>query len=551
MQGEVSFNHSYLDVAFKNGNVVTVNPQNDIAEAVGIKRNKIVFVGSSADIDKFIDEKKTRLIDLKGRTLAPGFIDCHFHPILYGFMGNAIIDVKYPKVKSIAEMLELIKKAAEETPEGRWIKLWGYDQNKYAEGRHPTLDDLDAAAPNHPVQCMRICGHLGVYNKLALAAGGIRTPADAGKFGKDEVEVADGRLTGKTYDLTNFYLWSKVAYTEEEMWTAIRQSNDLLLRSGITSIHDPGETGKAGYSIMYKAAKNGAFKPRQYMMLHSIFGRSFSALDNERFIENGFHTGLGDEKFRIGSCKFMIDGGTSGPSCATREPYSHAPSLPGILAWEREEVWDYIKYINDHDNQSTAHAVGDLAVEFMVEGYEKALAGRPRKPEEHRHRIEHCAIVDQELVDRIAKLGVIAVTNPHFMTINGSDYKRYYGERINYFFALRSFIDAGARPAFGSDAPTAPQEVTRGLDGAVNRVDRRTGEVCGPEQRISLLEAIRCYTINGAYASFEEDIKGSVEVGKLADIAVFDRDIINYPVGRIMDAQIDMTMINGEIVYER
>lgn len=546
----MDFDFSYADYVFKNGKVVTVNENDDFAEAVAIKGNKIVFVGSNEEIEKIIDEK-TKVIDLKGRALTPGFIDCHFHPILSGFMDGAYIDVKYPKCKSIEEIKAIIKQKVKVTPKGEWIKLWGYDQNKLEERRHINIQDLDEAAPDNPVQCNRCCGHIGVYNTLGLAAGGVNAPEDASKFPIDEIVVENGKLTGMAKDMTNFFYWSKVVFTDEEMWNAVTQANDLLIASGVTSIHDPGENDAPAYNIMYQAAKKGLFKPRQYMMLHSIFGKPFSKEDNEHFMKLGFHTGLGDEKFRIGTSKIMIDGGTSGPSCATRQPYSHDPELPGICGWERQEVADYIELVNDHDNQMTAHAVGDLAIEFMVEGYEKALAKHYRKPEEHRHRIEHCAITDQDLIDRMAKMGIIPVSNTHFMTINGSDYHKYYGDRINYFFAMRSYIDAGLRPVIGCDAPTATQEVTRGLDGAVNRTDRKTGEVCGPSQRISMMEAIRCYTINGAYASFEENIKGSIEVGKLADLVILSEDIMTYPAEKVMDIKVDMTMIDGEIVYQK
>ncbi|MCI1930567.1 MAG: amidohydrolase family protein, partial [Clostridia bacterium] len=222
-----------------------------------------------------------------------------------------------------------------------------------------------------------------------------------------------------------------------------------------------------------------------------------------------------------------------------------------ILSWGREETAEYIEYINDHDCQATAHAVGDLAVEYMVEGYEKALKKYPRKPEEHRHRIEHCAITDDDLVNRMAKMGIIPVSNTHFMTINGSDYCKYYGDRIEHFFAMRSYLDAGLKPVIGCDAPTATPEVTRGLDGAVNRIDRKTGKVCGASQRISMMEAIRCYTINGAYASFEDDIKGSIEVGKLADLVVFDKDILAINPVDIVNCKVDYTMIDGKICYKR
>ena len=176
------FDFSYLDMAFINGQIVTVNEKDEICQAVGIKKNKIVFVGTDEEIRRIIDEK-TKVIDLKGRTMCPGFIDSHFHPILSGFMGDAILDATYPKCKSIEDIKALIRERAEITPKGGWIKLWGYDNNKLLEKRHVTIEDLDEAAPEHPVQCMRTCGHVCIYNTLGFAAGDIHSPADASRFG--------------------------------------------------------------------------------------------------------------------------------------------------------------------------------------------------------------------------------------------------------------------------------------------------------------------------------------------------------------------------------
>jgi len=544
----MNFDFSYADYAFINGRVVTVNENDDYAENVAVKGNKIVYVGNKSGLDKIIDEK-TKVIDLKGRALTPGFIDSHFHPILYGFFAGTIIDITYANAKSIAEIQKLIKAEVAKKKKGEWIKLWGYDQNKLVEKRHVNIADLDAVAPDNPVQCMRICGHIGVYNTLGLAAGGIREPADAKKFASNEVVVENGKLTGMTKDSTNFFLWSKVAYTDEEMWAALKRSNDLLLKAGVTSIHDPGEFDGQSFGIMQMACRNGEFKPRVYAMLHSVFGKPFSMKDCDHFLALGLHSGLGDEKFKLGTLKIMIDGGTSGPSCATRAPYSHDPNLPGIIAWNQAEVDAVIERVNDADCQMTAHAVGDLAVEMMIHGYELALAKHPRV--DHRHRIEHCGITDEALIHRMAALNIIPVSNPGFMTINGSDYHRYYGERIDYMFAARSYLDAGLRPVIGSDAPTCDESVMRGLDGTINRIDRKTGELVGPKQKISMREAVRLYTINGAYASFEDDIKGSIEVGKLADLVILSEDIMTYPQEKIMDIQVDMTMIDGKIVYKR
>lgn len=548
----MQFDDSFIDLAFVNGNIITVNHDNDILEAIGIKKNRIVYVGTTEELEKWIDQK-TKVVDLAGRSLLPGFIDTHYHPILNGFFGNSvdasIIFTGYDNCKSIRDILDLVKQAAAKRKPGEWISMMGYDQNRVAEKRHITIEELDAAAPDHPVQCMRSCGHISIYNSLALKTIDVFRPEDALKYPKNEIVVENHKLTGMVKDHTHFYLWSKVLYTEEQQISAALKSNDILLENGITSIHDPGECDAPSYNTMQRLCRERKFKPRVYMMLHSIFGKPFSLEDNKHFLALGLETGLGDEHFRIGSCKFMIDGGTSGPSCATREPYSHDPHLPGILGWEREETAGYIKEINDARCQATAHAVGDLAVEFMVEGYEKAFSTNPRP--EARHRIEHCAIVDQNLVDRMAKMNICPSFNPGFISWNGRNYNRFYGSRMKYFMALRSMIDAGIMVSIGSDAPSGPINTSAIIDACVNRLDRVTEEPVDQTQVIDIMEAIRLFTYNGAYASHEETQKGSLEVGKLADLVVLSENIMDCPKNKIRDIVVDFTVIDGDIVYNK
>lgn len=547
----MNFDFSYVDIVFKNGKVITVNKDDKIEEAVGIKGNKIVFVGSNEDVEKIID-KNTKVIDLYGRTLCPGFIDSHYHPILNGFFGNdedaAIISTGYANCKSIKDILALIKKAAEKRPAGQWISMMGYDQNRIEEKRHITIEELDEAAPNHPVQCMRTCGHVCIYNSKALEAIGVYQPSDVSKYAHDEIVVENGKLTGMVKDHTHFYLWSKVIYTEEQQIAAAMKSNQILLENGITSVHDAGECDAPSYKIMQRLCREGKFKPREYMMLHSIFGKPISLEDNNHFLALGLESGIGDEHFKIGTCKFMIDGGTSGPSCATRAPYCHDPNMPGILGWDREETADYIKMINDAGCQATAHAVGDLAIEFMVEGYEKAFETNSRP--DARHRIEHCAIVDQDLIDRMARLNICPSCNPGFIAWNGRNYTKFYGERMKYFKALRSMIDAGVMVSISSDAPSGPVNSMALIDACVNRTDRVTNEPVDQTQSISVIEAIRLYTYNGAYSSYEDKIKGSIEVGKLADLVVLSEDILTLSNDKILDVKVDITMIDGLIEYE-
>ena len=361
--------------------------------------------------------------------------------------------------------------------------------------------------------------------------------------------MVDGKLTGMVRGHTHFRLWKEVDYTQQQQAAAAMKSHKHCLENGITSISDCGECDAPSYHIMQKLCREGTFKVRSYMMLHSIFGKPFSKEDNEHWIKLGLMSGLGDEHFRIGSCKFMIDGGSGGPSCATREPYSHNPNLVRERGWEREEVAEYIKMIHDAECQATAHAIGDMAVEFMVEGYEKAFADNPRP--DLRHRIEHCTLVDQDLIDRMAKMNICPSVNVASVQRMGKQFKAFYGEERNrYICALRSMMDAGVVCSLHSDTPSYPAGLNL-IDAAVNRYDRAKGEQCDRTQAVSVLEAIRCATLNGAYSTYEEKIKGSIEPGKLADMIVLSDDILAIDPMDIYNLKVDLTMIDGEVVYER
>jgi predicted amidohydrolase YtcJ len=551
MEKEMQKKVPMANLVFVNGQVITMDSENRICQGVAVSGNQIIYIGTSEEAIRYAGHD-TRVVDLQGKTLLPGFIDSHYHPILNGLFGEdedaAIVDISFENCPSIEDILSLVRKAAAKRPPGTWISMMGYNQNNIAEKRHPLREELDKAAPNHPVQCMHISGHISIYNSQALATIGVFSPVDAQRYPQNEIEVQSGRLTGLVYDHTHFLLWSKVGYTEQQQYDAAMKSNDLLLRNGITSIHDPGECGEISYRLMHDLCTRRIFKPRYYMMIHNIFGKPFSLEENKAFIEGGHVSGEGDVYFRFGACKFMIDGGTSAPSCATRTPYCHDPNLPGILGWTREETVEYIEYLHRAGCQVTAHAVGDLAVEFMVEGYEKAMNAFPRK--DPRHRIEHCAMVDQDLIDRMAKLGICPSCNPGFLAWNGSNYVAFYGERMNYFIALRSMIDAGVRVSISSDAPSGPISPMEVLDGAINRTDRLTGEVLDQTQCITLEEALRLYTVNGAIASHEEHLKGSIQVGKLADLVVLSRNIYDTPPQHIREVEIEMTIIDGIIEYE-
>ena len=552
----MNFDFSYLDIAFKNGSVITVNESDEIAQAVGVKGNKIVFVGTNEEIDQLIDEK-TQVIDLKGRTLMPGINDSHYHPILNGMIGtdldSAMVDTGFAQAKDIPSVLAILKAVTDTKAPGKWVSSMGFEATLLKEQRYPTLEELDAVAPNNPLQAITCNGHNAIYNSKALEYLKVYGPEDAKKYPEGEVVVVDGKLTGEVRGHTHFWLWGQVEYTEPQQRKAAMKSQKQCLELGITSVGDMGECDAPSYHIMQKMCRDGDFKIRSYMALHSIFGKHYSLEDNEHWMKLGFVTGLGDEHFRVGPCKFMIDGGSGGPTCYTREPYSHDPNAPSERGWEREETWDYIKKVDDAECQCTAHAMGDGAIEFMVEGYEKAFEACEDKEafKARRHRIEHCMLVDQDLIDRMAKMNICPSVNAGLQIRNGKNLARFYGpKREKFLGALKSMMEAGVVCSLHSDAPSGPVGFEM-IDGAVNRYDLRQGYQCDMSQAVTVLQAIRCCTYNAAYQSYEEKIKGSIEVGKLADLIICDRDILAMDTHELHNVKVDLTMIDGKVEYQR
>lgn len=535
----------FADIAFYGGSIVTVDSKNKIAEAIAIKRNRIVYLGDKKGLDIWVD-RNTNMIDLKGRSLLPGFIDAHMHFGGRGLNGSVILDCNSDKVKSISELKRIISEAASKAPAGAWIKATGYDQNKLEEGRHPTMQDLDEAAPNNPVQLTRFCMHMGIYNTKALEIGGINSPE---QFAEGEVVVDEkGNLTGLLKEGACTYMWDKVLITEEEYMEAFRNCNQLMISRGVTSVHDAGFYGEETLGLYQKAIDQGDIDVRLYIMLYNTYGKERTVKWLRSFEGTGLHTGFGDLHLKIGPAKILLDGSSSGPSSATREPYSHDPNLKGILLWNQEETDDFIESAHRAGFQVTAHALGDKAVEMIINAIEKAVTKMPR---EHRHRIEHCGIADSELRERIKSLGIIPIANPAFFNENATIYKKFYGDRVNDMFTLKSFKELEVPVAIGSDCPVVDANPMVGIYSAMMRKDKRSDEVAGREQCIELLDVLKMYTYNGAFASMEEKEKGSLEVGKLADVVILSEDILETPTEQIKDIKVDMTVIDGKVVYRR
>ena len=532
----------YADKAFLNGEVITVDREDRVAEAVAIKGNRIMAVGKNEAIKPLIHED-TEIFDLKGRSLLPGFIDSHLHITMYG-TNKLGVSCKEPNIHSIDDILRKLKNKAAQTPKGHWVRAWGFNELKIKERRYPTRQELDDVSRDHPIIVVRTCTHISVVNSKALERANIdqhTAEPPGGKIGRDKNGIPNGILI----ETAHMHMFETAKFNDEELLSALKLASNDLISAGITSLHEAGGYGPDNLRVLQQSALSGDIKVRINAIVCSL---NKSEAFVEKMIQAGVTTGLGNEKFKIGPAKIFTDGSSTGPTIATRKPYTSDPQNCGILYYSQEEINNILIRAHQHGFQITAHAQGDQAVEMVLNTIEKALTDFPRT--DHRHRIEHAGITTPDLLARMKDLNVIPIPNPPFFYEFGDSYLKNYGQRVNHMYPVRDFVNNGIISAAGSDCPVTHYDPLLGIHSAVNR-QSQSGQDIGRKQRVSVLEAIRLYTWNGAYASFEEDIKGSIEVGKLADLTVLNKPLLQVPQTRIKDLHVQQTFIDGVVVYDR
>jgi hypothetical protein len=528
------------ELIFTGGRVHTVNARNDIVEAAAVGGGRILAVGSTTDI-RALAGPGTREVVLRGRSLLPGFIDAHCHLTGLG-MSMVSIDCKAPGMQSIEALQKAVYERAATQPPGSWIRGRGYDQTRLREGRHPNRDDWDAVAPSHPVIFTRTCGHIASVNSQALSVAAIadQTPdPPGGRYDRD-----GGRNLGVAYETAQTPLQMAASPSADELSAALMRANAAYLAAGCTSIHDAGGLVGPAFGPCQDLVEAGRLKLRIYAfatvnsLQHAVLG----------VLGAGMRSGLGDERLRLGAFKVMTDGSSSGPTAATRDPYVSNAQDCGILYWDQEGLDGLLGRAHRQGFQCTVHAVGDRAIEQALNAMARAQREYPRQG--LRHRIEHCAICPPDLCDRVSAQHIVPAMQPAFFWEFGDGYIQNYGRRrADTMFPVRSLIAAGVPVAGSSDAPVTHYAPLFGIEQALTR---RTmgGDVCGPDECVDLTTAIRLHTINGAFASFEEEFKGSLEVGKAADLVLLADDLSRVSVERLRDVEILMTVVGGEIVYE-
>ncbi len=525
------------DLAFINGKVITVNETDEIVEAVAVKDGRILRVGSNEHVRE-VSGEGTEVHDLEGLSLLPGLIDSHMHPGSYGVFWVRGVRCG-PDVASIDELLERIKGKADATPKGKWIL--GYTLDDVKLGRYPTRAELDSVCPDNPLYIQRRDGHIGVVNSLALKAGGItkETPDPPhGKIDRDE----NGEPTGVLREAAKDVVYNMMPpYTVEEYIEGLRHVFDEFISLGLTTIH-ASMTDSKEFRAMQRLKAADDLKLR--VCVHAS-GREEGML--ESLIAAGIQTPFGDDWLKLTEIEWVFDTSTSGRTAAYYRPYVGEPDNFGILLYDQDDITDRVTRAHKAGLRVGLDGIGDRGIDRALDAIEAALKESPR--EDHRHRIEHCCYVPPPIQERLKELGVIDASANGFLHDLGDAYKANRGEEeMRWMWPHRTLIDQGIPAPGHSDCPVCSPNPWLGIYGLVTRKSSG-GEVLYADEGITPLEAIKAYTIDGAYSAWEEKTKGSIEPGKMADLIVVDRDPMTIPREELRDIKTVMTVVNGKIVY--
>jgi len=525
------------DLAFLNGKVITVNETDEIVEAVAVRDGRILRVGSNEHVQEVVGEG-TDVHDLGGLSLLPGLIDSHMHPGSYGVFWVRGVRCG-PDVTSINELLERIKGKADATLKGKWIL--GYSLDDVKLGRYPTRTELDSVCPDNPLYIQRRDGHIGVVNSLALKVGGITTETPDPPHGKIDHDE-EGEPTGVLREAAKDIVYNKMPpYTVEDYVEGLRHVFDEFISLGLTTIH-ASMTDSKEFRAMQRLKAADDLKLR--VCVHAS-GREEGML--ESLIAVGIQTPFGDDWLKLTEIEWVFDTSTSGRTAAYYRPYVGEPDNFGILLYDQDDITDRVTRAHKAGLRVGLDGIGDRGIDRALDTIEAALKESPR--EDHRHRIEHCCYVPPPIQERLKELGVIDASANGFLHDLGDAYKANRGEEeMRWMWPHRTLIDQGIPAPGHSDCPVCSPNPWLGIYGLVTRKSSG-GQVLYANEGITPLEAIKAYTIDGAYSAWEEETKGSIEPGKIADLIVVDRDPMTIPHEELKDVKTVMTVVDGIILY--
>jgi len=532
------------DQVFVQADVVTMDPERPSAQAIAVSGDRFGAVGSEEEVRLRVGGG-TMIVNLAGSTVVPGFIESHSHPSLYA-MTLLQADCRTPPNRTIEEVKGRLKAMANTRCHGRWVRGWGYDDTLIAERRHLDRWDLDEAAPGNPVLVSHVSGHLAYVNSLALEMAGIGPESPQppnGKIDTDGRGIPTGLL--KEYGAQELVLRHVPPYTVPQLKKALQRTMKMYHRAGITSSQDAAvgyfREGRQVLQAYGELLAEGRLDLRIYPnLVEELYREILELRPGPRF---------DSERLRLGSVKLFQDGSIQALTAALEEPYWNAPESRGSLLLAQEVLDELVEHYHNRGIQVAVHANGDHAIDSTLQALERAQRLHPRT--DSRHLIIHCQLATRDQIRRMRELGVI----PSYFV----NHVYYWGDRHVALFLgperaaridpLGTSVEEGLMFTLHSDLPVTPVDPLFSVDCAVNR-QTRDGMVLGPEERISPLEALKAYTIHGAYCTFEEHWKGSIQAGKLADFAVLSENPLKVPPDRIKEIKVLRTVLGGRTVYE-
>jgi predicted amidohydrolase YtcJ len=510
-----------VELALINANVRTMNPSQPLAQAVGIKGNQILKVGSTLEIDKLV-EKNTRIINLRGKTLVPGFIDTHIHVADFG---RCLMWLDLSAADSIRSVQALLKEKTKQTLIGKWIIGRGWNENNFKEKRMLSKMDIDQVAKDHPVILYHGASYLCIANSKALSIAGITNQTIAPTGGTIDKTSRD-ELTGVFRDNATNLIWKAVSKpTLEELSDAVELACQKILEAGITSV-DWIILEEHELSLIQALYAKGKLPIRVYIITPYEFLKavSFKSKDPTRL--------------KLGGAIIFADGYLDSKTAALQKPYNDDPNNMGRMNLSEEELSDSTAKVLEMDLQPTIHAMGDRAIDIALNIIENS-------PKTARFRIEQAAVLNPELIKRLSAQNIVVSVQPQMVPTEFNVWhaiEHLGSERAKWLHPLKTLLQEGIKIAAGSDCPMEPLNPLLGIQDVVARESH-------PEQRVSVDQALKMYTLDAAYCSREEKIKGSIQEGKLADLTVLANDPTEVPIEKIKDIPVLMTIIDGKVVY--
>jgi len=552
----------HADMVIHNGTIYTMSDYNPIAETVIVKDGKIMNVGNQINYRSYIGEK-TKILDLNGATMIPGFIEGHGH---FMGLGYAKMRLDLSVVDSYDELVDMVAEAVEKAPPGEWILGRGWHQSKWLPTPYPlvkgfqTHDKLSAVSPNNPVWLTHASGHAGFANAKAMEIGGITAESEFG-FGGEIIKNLRNQPTGifneraqnlisKHVEIPSYDAGSKSDSDTDQQNSslALELAVKECLENGITSFHDAG-AGKESIQTFRDGINSNKLKIRLYVMLTS---RDPKLL--EEWYKNGPEIGTGNDYLTIRSIKLNADGALGSRGAWLLNEYTDRPGHFGMATQSIDYVYEVSKNGLKHGFQVNAHAIGDRANREILNQYQKVFNENPEKANDLRWRIEHAQHIDPEDIPRFGELGVIpSIQGIHMSSDRPWAINRLGRKRIvESAYVWRDLIDHGAVIVNGTDVPVEPIDPLASFYASVTRKTLKGVPNNGyePKQKMTRLEALKSYTINAAFAAFEEKIKGSIEIGKYADFTVLSKNIITVPENQLLNTKVLYTIINGKIEYK-